>query len=91
MLKITQYAKSWGKYGPQCDKTCLRDSDKARLKAVSSATSMKSEILPEASHDMILSNKQITKVLTRLRGCPGWSGLCCSQTPKNRFSRVRPK
>ena len=36
---------------------------------------------------MILSNKQITKALIRLRGCVGWLRLCCSQTPEDRFSR----
>ena len=31
------------------------------------------EILLEASPDMLLSNKWITKVLIKLRGCTGWS------------------
>ena len=50
-------------------------SDKARLKPVSSATetSQKIEILREASLDMILSSKRITKALIRLRACAGWS------------------
>ena len=37
---------------------------------------------------MVLSKRRITKALTRLRRCAGWSRLCCSQTPKGRFSRV---
>ena len=51
------------------------ESDKARLKPVSSATetSYKIEISLLASLYMIFSNKGITKVLIRLRGCPGWS------------------
>ena len=50
-------------------------SDKARLKPVFSATetSWKTEISVVASLDIILSNKRITKALTRLRGWAGWS------------------
>ena len=36
-------------------------------------TSWKIEISPEASLDMILSKKRITKALISLRGCAGWS------------------
>ena len=50
-------------------------SVKARLKLVSSAgeTSLKIEISSVAGLDMILSKRQITKALIRLRGCAGWS------------------
>ena len=50
-------------------------SDKERLKPVSSTTetSKKIEISLEASLDMILSNKRITKALIRLHVCAGWS------------------
>ena len=53
-------------------------------------TSQKSEISPVASLDVILSKKRITKVLTSLPGYAGWSApaLCCSQTPKARFSGI---
>ena len=54
-------------------------SDKARLKPVSSAT---------ASLDMILSKKQITKALIRLRRCAGWSAPVLFATTEDRFSRV---
>ena len=40
------------------------------------------------SLDRILSNKQISKALIRLRGWAGWSALCCSQTSEDRFSSV---
>ena len=50
-------------------------SEKTRLKQVSSATGtgQKIEILLVASLEIMLFNKQITKALIRLRGCPGWS------------------
>ena len=37
---------------------------------------------------MVLSNKRITKVLIRLRGCAGWSAPVLSANPGGRFSRV---
>ena len=70
-------------------KPVFRVSDKGRLKPVSSATSKKSEISPEASFDMILPNKQITKVLIRLTEAQAGMHLCCLQTPENRFSRAK--
>ena len=52
------------------------------------------EILLAASLDMILSNKQITKVLIRLCGCAGWSAPLLFAKPENRISRdeayIRP-
>ena len=58
-------------------KPVFRISDKARLKTVylATETSQTVEISPEASLDMILSNKPITKALIRLRGCAGWSAI----------------
>ena len=41
-----------------------------------------------ASVDMILSNKRITKVLTRLHGCAGWSAPLLFANPEDMFSRV---
>ena len=50
-------------------------SDKARPKPVTSATETckKIEISHMASLHLVLSKKQITKALIRLRGCAGWS------------------
>ena len=80
-------------YAPRRDKTCLWVCDKVRFKPVSVATktSEKIEILLEASLDMILSNKLITKALISLRGCVGWSEpllFFFLQTPEDSFSRV---
>ena len=51
-------------FGPCGSKTCVRVSDKVRLKPVSSATetSKNIDILLVASLDMILSSKEITKL-----------------------------
>ena len=56
-------------------KPVIQVYDKVGLKPVSSATetSWKIEIWLEASLDIVLSNKRITKVLIRLPGCAGWS------------------
>ena len=61
-------------------------SGKVWLKSVLSATvtSLKIEISPLASLDMIL----ITKVRISLRRCPGWSAPLLFANPKDRFSRV---
>ena len=50
-------------------------SNKVRFKQACSATETcsKIDILLVVSLDMILSNMQITKALTRLCGCAGWS------------------
>ena len=37
---------------------------------------------------MILSNKRITKVLIRLRGCAGWSAPLLFANPEDRVSRI---
>ena len=61
-------------------------SDKARLKPVSSATetSKSIEILLEASLDMILSSKRITKALISLRGfCAGLSAPLLLANPQS--------
>ena len=65
--------------------------DKVRFNAACSATetSLKIEILLLASLDIILSNKQITKALIRLRRCPGWSAPFSFANPKDRFSHVK--
>ena len=70
--------------GPRRDKICLRGSDKAGLKPVSSATetSCNIEISLEASLYMILSNQRITKALIRLRECAGWSAPLLSVNPR---------
>ena len=50
-------------------------SEKVRFKPACSATETSSIYATSlvASVDMILSNKQITQALIRLRGCAGWS------------------
>ena len=57
---------------PCREKTC---PCKAHLKPTCSDTETrwKIKILHQASLDILLSNKQITKALIRLRGCTGWS------------------
>ena len=71
-------------------KPVFRISDIARLKPACSATetSLKNEISLEASLDIILSSKRITKALIRLRGCAGWSVPVLFATTKDRFSSV---
>ena len=56
-------------------KSVFRISDKMRFKPACSATetSLKIEISLVVCLDMVLSNKQKTKVLIRLQGCAGWS------------------
>ena len=78
--------------GPDVTKHVFGVSDKMILKPVSSATetSLKIEILPVASLDMILFNKQITKVLIRLRAWAGWSTPLLFANPEDRFSRRDP-
>ena len=80
--------------GLKATKPVFRVSNKVRLKPVSSATeiSEENEILPVARLDMILSKKEITKVLIRLRMPSAQAGLrlCCSQTPKTGFLALRP-
>ena len=68
-------------------------SEKARLKPVSAATETSSinEISLVASLDIILSNKQITKSLIRLRRCTGWSAPLLFATNRRQvFSRRGP-
>ena len=68
-------------------------SDKVRLKSVSSAkeTSWILENLLVASLDMILSSKQITKALIRLRRCAGWSvPFVVRKPPKTGFLVLKP-
>ena len=62
-------------------------SDKARFKAVSSATetSLKNEILLVASLDMILYKKRITKAMISLSGCADWSVPLLLANPEDRF------
>ena len=61
------------------------------LKPASSATetSYNIEISPVASLNMILSQKHITKVLIRMRGCAGWSAPLLFANPEDRFSPVK--
>ena len=68
-------------------------SDKLRCKPACPATetSKKIEISLVASLDMILSNKGITKALTSLRRCAGWSApLLFTNSRRQVFSRRGP-
>ena len=71
--------------------------DQIRLKPTCSATETSENIaiLPEASLDILLPNKRITKVLIRLCGCTdqyAQAGLhfCCSHATKLGFLTARP-
>ena len=57
------------------EKNCLQGKSHVRLKPTCSDTETRWKIkfLHEASLDILLSNKQITKALIRLRGCTVWS------------------
>ena len=68
-------------------------SGKGRLKPVSLATetSKKFQISLEASLDMILYKKRITKALIRLRECAGWfAPLLFANLRRQVFSRRGP-
>ena len=68
-------------------------SDKSSLKpaCLVTETSLKIEISLEASLDMILFIKRITKVLIRLRGCTGWSAPLLFSNPRRQvFLRRGP-
>ena len=68
-------------------------SDKVRFKLACSATETrwKIELSLVARLDMILSNKQITKALIRLRGCAGWSDpFLLANHRRQVFSRHNP-
>ena len=69
-------------------------SDKVRFKPACSQLqrlARKIEILLVASLDMILSKKQITKALFRLRGCAGWSAPVLFANPQRQvFLRRGP-
>ena len=74
-------------------KSVFQGSNKASFKPVSSATetSKRVEISLEASLDMILSNKGITKALIRLHICAGWSApLLFATLQRQVFSRRGP-
>ena len=74
-------------------KSDFRVSVKAWLKPFSSAseTSLNIEVSLEASLDIILSSKRITKALISLRGCAGWSAPLLFATPqKTHFVATRP-
>ena len=79
--------------GLAATKLAFKVSDKVWFKPVSTATetSYKIKVLLVASLDIILSNKQITKVLISLRGCAGWSPPLLFPNPRRQvFSRQSP-
>ena len=83
--------KLFATFWPQRGKTCFLVSDKVKFKSACSATetSLKIEIFPVASLDMILSNKQITKALIRLCRCAGWSALLLFASPPKQIFLCR--
>ena len=78
--------------GLEATKPVFGDSDKTRLKPISSATktSYKIDNSLVASLDRILSNERITTALIRLRGCAGWCATLLFAKPEDRFSWSRP-
>ena len=62
-------------YESRRKKTVFGVSETVKLNPVCSATetSYKIEISHVVNSDMVLSKQRITEVLTRLRGCAGWS------------------
>ena len=77
---------------PCREKTCLQGKSHVRLKPTFSDTETrwKIKILHEASIDIFLSNKQITKALIRLRGCTGWSAPLLFACNMPGFPALRP-
>ena len=77
---------------PCREKTCLQGKSHVRLKPTCSDTETrwKIKILHEASLDILLSNKQITKALIRLRGCTGWSAPLLFACNMPGFPALRP-
>ena len=65
-------------------------SDKVRFKpaCLATKTSKTTENELVASLAMILSDKQITKALIRLRGCAGFSAPLLFANPRRQFSRA---
>ena len=68
--------------GLNVKKPVFRISDEERLNPISSATVV-------VSLDMILSKKQITKVLISLHRCAGWSAPLLFAYHEDRFSHVK--
>ena len=76
--------------GTTQEKTVIRVSHKMRLKPACSATesSQNIEFSLLANFDVILSNKGITKALSSLRACAGWSAPLLFTNPQRQvFSR----
>ena len=79
--------------GRVATKPVFRVSGKTSFKPVSSATetSQKSEISYVGSLHTVLSKKQTTKALIRLRGCAGWSAsVLFANSRRQVFSRRGP-
>ena len=77
---------------PCREKTCLHGKSHVRLKPTCSDTETRWKIkfLHEESLDILLSNKQITKALIRLRGCTGWSAPLLFACNMPGFPALRP-
>ena len=72
-----------GLIGPKCDKTCLQGFQRSEIQTI--------EISLVPSLDMILSKKQITKVLISLRRWAGWSAALLFANPEERFFRIESR
>ena len=77
---------------PCREKTCLQGKSHVRLKPTCSDTETrwKIKILHEASLDISLSNKQITKALIRLCWCTDWSAPLLYACNMKGFLTLRP-
>ena len=90
---VSKHSTTATQNGPRREKPVFGISDKVRLKPVSSATETNQNIETslQASLDMILSRKQITKALISLGGCTGWSAPLLFANPRRQvFSRHGP-
>ena len=89
-MNIGEYSAWKGLNWPRREKPVFGVSDNARLKPVSSATETSKivEISLEASLDIRLFNKRMTKALIRLRVCASWSAPLLFATLRRQVSRV---
>ena len=89
MIKLYELIR----YGPRREQTCLWGFRQSVIQTslLSTETSKKIEISLIASLDMLLCSKQVTKALTRLRGCAGWCVHLLFAHPRRQvFSRQGP-
>ena len=66
----------------------VTEKEGCKLVYLATATSWKIRISPVVSLDTIYFKQSITKVLSSLRGCAGWSAPLLFANPEDRYSRV---